>query len=80
MAEWNQTSLAKKGSDLRSFTLNSIEHRLERRLAETTLDTGLLIILKSVTQPLGTVVKGIPKRLVDTLDSVPASHEDLQIV
>lgn len=69
--------LAKKGSDLRSFTLDSIQNSLESRLTETTLDAGLFIIRKSGTQPLGTVVKSVPKRFVDTLDRIPASHEDL---
>ena len=70
-------SLAKKGSDLRSFTLNSIQNGLESRLAETALNTGLFIIRESLAQPLRAVVEGVPEWLVDTLDGVSLGHEDL---
>lgn len=74
----NRTSLARKRSDLRSFALNSIQHGLEGGLAETALYAALFVVRKSLTESLGAIVEGITKRLVDTLDGIPAGHEHLQ--
>jgi hypothetical protein len=67
------------GSDLilGSFTLDSIQHGLVGRLAEPALQTGLFIIGESGAEPLGTIVEGIAKGLMDTLYSITASHKDL---
>ena len=62
---------------MRSFTLKSIQHGLERGLAKTTVETGLFVVLESVTEPFRPVVKGIPKWFVDALDIVATSHKDL---
>jgi hypothetical protein len=67
------------GSDLvlGSFTLDSVQHRLVGRLAEPAVQTGLFIIGESGAEPLGTIVKGIAKRLMDALYRITASHKDL---
>jgi hypothetical protein len=67
-----------QGSDLRSFTLDSIHHGLVSRLTEAALYASLLIVGKSGAQSLWTVVKSITKWLMDTLNGIPTSHEDLQ--
>lgn len=67
----------KEGSDLGAFSLNPIEDRFERRVAEATLNPFFLIRLISVAQSLRTIVEGVSEGFVDARQSVVASHKDL---
>ena len=67
----------KRKPDLRSLALESVQHSLERRLAEATVYTGLFIGLESVTESFGAVVESVAKGFVDALDVMPTSHKDL---
>lgn len=77
MAKERSKKSKRVGSDLRSFTLNPLQHAVEGRLGETTLNTGGFVIGESSGQPLRTIVEGVSEGLVDTLDGITTSHEDL---
>ena len=55
----------------------SLQHGKICRLAESTVDPGLFVILETVGETLWTVVECIAERLMDTLDGGSLSHEDL---
>lgn len=63
--------------DLRSFTLQSIQHSLESRLTETAIYAGLFIVLESVAESFGTIVESVAKGFMDALDIMSTSHKDL---
>ena len=65
-------------SNLSFVSLEPIEHRLERSLAEAAIDPCLDVILITFTQALGAIVEGVSKGFVDTFEGVAASHEDLE--
>lgn len=77
MAKERSKKSKRVGSDLRSFILNPLQHGIERRVGETTLDTGGFVIGESSGQSFRTIVEGVSEGLVDTLDGIPTSHEDL---
>lgn len=54
-----------------------VKNGLVCRVLETALGAGLLVFLVSVAKSLGTEVEGITKRLMDALQGIPLSHEDL---
>jgi hypothetical protein len=56
----------------------SLQHGKISGLAESTVNTSLFVVFESVGETLWTVVEGIAKRLVDTLDGGSLSHEDLK--
>jgi hypothetical protein len=64
-------------SYLSGFPFNPVKDGLEGRLAKATSKSRLLVVLIPMAQPLRTIVKSIPKRLVDALQAVPTSHKDL---
>lgn len=69
-------------SDLGGFTLDSLQHGVVGRVAEPALAAGLCVLVAHVAgaESLGAIVEGVAERLVDTLDGVPASHEDLYML
>lgn len=69
----------KEGSDLSSFSFEPFHHGIICRIGESTVQTFLcmLIACESAREALRTVVECITKWLMDTLDSVSLSHEDL---
>lgn len=62
-------------SNLRCFSLNSLQDRAIGSLAESTVQTGLFIIRKSGRESLWAVVESVTKWLMNTLNSVMLSHE-----
>jgi len=67
----------REGSDLGAFSLNPIEDRFVRRIAEATLNPFFLIFLISFAQSLGTVVEGVSEWFVNAGQSIVTSHKDL---
>lgn len=63
--------------NLSAISLKPIEHSLERRCTESTINSGFYIVLITFTQALRAIVKGISERFVDAFEGVTASHEDL---
>lgn len=59
------------------FLHDVIKNGLVCRVFEAALGAGLLIFLVSVAKSLGTEVEGIAERLVDALQGITLSHEDL---
>lgn len=70
-------TLHKGRSDLRGLLIDSIKDGLERGLAEAALNASLLVVFISLAEPFWAEIEGISKRLVDTLERIPTSHEDL---
>lgn len=67
----------KKGTNLFAGLLNLAQHVGIRRLGEARLFPAVGVVLKTLTDALGTVVERIAKRLMDTRQLVPAGHEHL---
>ena len=59
------------------FLHDIVKDGLVCRALEAALGAGLLVFLVSVAKSLGTEVEGIAKRLVDALQGIALSHEDL---
>ena len=59
------------------FLDDIVKDGLVCRALEAALGAGLLVFLVSVAKSLGTEVEGIAKRLVDALQGIALSHEDL---
>lgn len=64
-----------KVSNLRSFSLNFLQDRAIGGLAESTVQTGLLIIRKSGRESLRAVVESVTKWLMNALNGVVLSHK-----
>lgn len=73
----SQKLLQKGGADLRSFLIDPIKDGLESRLAKAAFNSGLLIVLVSHAEPFRAKIERISKGLVDTFESIPTGHEDL---
>ena len=62
---------------LSGFPLNPVHNSLEGGLAEPALRSGFLVGFEAAAHALGAIVVGVTERLVNGLDGIPSSHEDL---
>lgn len=69
----------KEGSDLSSFSLQPFHHGTICRIGESTIQACLCMFIacESAGEALRAVVECIAEWLMDTLDSITLSHEDL---
>ena len=68
----------REGPDLRIVLIDLIKDHLVRGFAEATLLPRLEVMFEAGAQSLGTIVEGISKRLMNTLDGVASGHKDLE--
>lgn len=66
-------------SYLGGLALNSVHNCLECRFGEAAFDASLLLVLALETgsHPFGAIIESIAERLVNGLDVLTTSHEDL---
>lgn len=63
---------------LLSILFKTVHDGPVRGLGKTAFDSGFLVMLKALAEPLWTIVKGITKRLMCGLENVSAGHEHLK--
>lgn len=66
-----------RDSHLCGFTFDPVHYSLEGGLREATVKTGLLVILEASSHSFRAIVEGIAERLVNGLNTLTTSHEDL---
>lgn len=69
----------RKESNLRALFRNSVKDGLICAVRVAALRPGFLVVLIAFGKPFGSEVIGVAEGLVDTLQGVPASHEDLEL-
>lgn len=58
--------------------LNAVQNCRERRIGETALLASLFVVFEPSAHAFWAVIESIPKRLVNGLDTLAASHKDLK--